>query len=77
LPTAAAWERTLARCRPVDGGTVIVNQSNQRPGASMGDKSPKAINRQKKQDAKDKNQKAATAAGKVAAMKVVSSKTGK
>jgi hypothetical protein len=60
-----------------DGGTVIVNQSNQRPGDSMGDKSPKAKDRQKKQDAKEKSQKVATAALKAAANQAVPSNTRK
>jgi hypothetical protein len=69
-------ERHVRPFGTADGATVMVSQSNQRPGASMGDKSPKAKDRQKKQDAKDKSQKAATAAQKVAA-KQVPSKTGK
>jgi hypothetical protein len=42
----------------------------------MGDKSPKSKDRQKKQDAKEKNDKAASAVRKAAAMQVPT-KTGK
>jgi hypothetical protein len=66
----------FARCGGTGGGTVMANQSNRREGDFMGDKSPKAKDRQKKQDATEKNQKAATAARKVAAQQV-QSKPGK
>jgi hypothetical protein len=52
---------------PADGGTVIGNQSKERRGDCMGDKSPKARDRQKKQDAKEKGAKVTAAALKVAA----------
>jgi hypothetical protein len=68
------WEDAFAHRAAADGGTVIGNQSNQRPGASMGDKSPKSKDRQKKQDAKEKGQKVAAAALKVA-VKQAPSKT--
>jgi hypothetical protein len=43
----------------------------------MGDKSPKARDRQKKQDAKEKSDKAAAAARKATAMQAVPSKAGR
>jgi hypothetical protein len=73
---AAVREGVFVHRGTIDGGTVIVNQSNRRPGACMGDKSPKSKDRQKKQDAKEKSQKVAIAAQKVAA-KQAPLKTGK
>jgi hypothetical protein len=50
-----------SRARPLDDANPPTNQG----GEPMGDKSPKAKEKAKKQDASDKNQKKATAAAKV------------